>query len=398
MWWDSKVEDYRGEIREFAESVVAPVADEMDVSSEFNADLLAEMKRRDLVSLLCPKAYGGVGRDTLSYAIAVEELSRICGSTGITVAAANSLGVYPVATFGSDRQREEVLRGVASNGDMIAFGLTEPEAGSDASGTKTNAVHDGNGWLLNGSKCFITNPHFAEWIIATAVTDPDKGASGISSFLFHKDTPGFSVGKREGKLGLHGSDTATLHFEDVRLPEDAMLGPRGDGFKQFMMTLDGGRISIAAMALGLAQGSFDIAVRFASERLGIKGGINDIQSIQFKLSDMGTQIEAARHLIYNSAYLKDKKLPFAKQAAMAKLHASETGHFCAHEAIQILGAEGALAENRVERHFRDVKLCEIGEGTSEIHRIVISRYLLKEFERATGVSLPDKRTPQKVQA
>ena len=214
--------------------------------------------------------------------------------------------------------------------------------------------------------------------------------------MLHKDTPGFSVGKREGKLGLHGSDTATLHFEDVRLPEDAIIGPRGDGFKQFMMTLDGGRISIAAMALGLAQGSYDIAVRFARERLGIKGGINDIQSIQFKLSDMGTQIEAARHLVYHSAYLKDQKRPFAKQAAMAKLHASETGHFCAHEAIQVLGAEGSLAQNRVERHFRDVKLCEIGEGTSEIHRIVISRYLLKEFERATAASSPDKRVPQEV--
>ena len=394
MWWDSKVEDFRREVRDFAENIVAPVADAMDANSEFDSDLLAEMKRHDLMSLLCPVEYGGPGRDTLSYAVAVEELSRICGSTGITVAAANSLGVYPVSVFGSPRQREMVLPGVARNGDMIAFGLTEPGAGSDASGTKTNAVRDGNGWVLNGSKCFITNPHFAEWIVTTSVTDPDKGANGISSFLLHKDTPGFSVGKREGKLGLHGSDTATLHFEDVRLSADAMLGPRGDGFKQFMMTLDGGRISIGAMALGLAQGSFEIAVRYASERLGIKGGINDVQSIQWKLSDMGTRIEAARHLIYNAAYLKDHKEPFAKQSAMAKLFASETGHFCAHEAIQVLGAEGSLAANRVERHFRDVKLCEIGEGTSEIHRIVISRYLLKEFERALTVPSPSKPVPQ----
>lgn len=398
MWWDSKVEGFRGEVREFAETVVAPVADAMDASSEFNPDLLAEMKRRGLVSLLCPKQYGGPGRDTLSYAVAVEELSRICGSTGITVAAANSLGVYPIDIFGSDSQREMVLRGVAQNGDMIAFGLTEPGAGSDASGTKTNAVHSGDGWLLNGSKCFITNPHFAEWIITTAVTDPDKGANGISSFLLHKDAPGFSVGKREGKLGLHGSDTATLHFEDVRLSDDAMLGPRGDGFKQFMMTLDGGRISIGAMALGLAQGAFDIALRFAKDRLGIKGGINDVQSIQFKLSDMGTRIEAARHLVYDSASLKDRHLPFAKQAAMAKLYASETGHFCTHEAIQVLGAEGSLADNHVERHFRDVKLCEIGEGTSEIHRIVISRYLLKELDRVTEAPKSDKPVPQEARA
>jgi len=398
MWWDSKVEDFRGEVREFAENVVAPVADAMDINSEFNEDLLAEMKKRKLVSLLCPKEHGGPGSDTLSYAVAVEELSRICGSTGITVAAANSLGVYPVDIFGSEAQRAMVLPGVAANGDMIAFGLTEPGAGSDASGTRTNAVQDSDGWLINGSKCFITNPHFSTWIVTTAVTDPDKGASGISSFLLHKDTPGFSIGKREEKLGLHGSDTATLHFEDVRVPDDAMLGPRGDGFKQFMMTLDGGRISIGAMALGLAQGAFDIAIRYAKDHLGIKGGINDIQSIQFKLSDMGTRLEAARHLIYNAAALKDRKKPFAKQAAMAKLYASETGHFCAHEAIQVLGAEGSRAENRVERHFRDVKLCEIGEGTSEIHRIVISRYLLKELDRMTEAPVPGKPVPQEAHA
>jgi alkylation response protein AidB-like acyl-CoA dehydrogenase len=264
---------------------------------------------------------------------------------------------------------------------MIVFGLTEPGAGSDASGTRTTAVRDGSAWILNGGKCFITNPHFADWIITTAVTDPKAGASGISSFLFHKSTPGFSVGKRESKLGLHGSDTATLHFEDVRLEADAMLGPEGAGFKQFMKTLDGGRISIGAMALGLAQGSYEIALRFAHDRLGITGGIDESQALQFKLSDMATRIEAARHLVYNSAMLKDSKRPFAKQSAMAKLYASEVGHFCAHEAIQVLGMEGTLETNRVERHFRDVKLCEIGEGTSEIHRIVISRHILKDLDK-----------------
>jgi alkylation response protein AidB-like acyl-CoA dehydrogenase len=394
MWWDSQVEEFRREFRAFAESKVAPVVEKMDADSEFDQDLLAAMKQHGYVSMLCPKDHGGPGHSTLVYAVAVEELSRVCGSTGITVAAANSLGVYPIDIFGSERQRAMVLPGVAKNGDMIAFGLTEPGAGSDASGTKTTAVEDNDGWVLNGSKCFITNPHFAEWIITTAVTDPDKGAHGISSFLLHKDTPGFSVGKKETKLGLHGSDTSTLHFEDVRVDADAIVGPRGDGFKQFMMTLDGGRISIGSMALGLAQGAFDLALKYAKDQLGLKGTINDRQAIQWRLSDMATRLEAARHLVYNAAALKDQKKPFAKQAAMAKLYASETGHFCSHEAIQIMGMDGYLTENWVERHFRDVKLCEIGEGTSEIHRIVISRYLLKELEQATAAPAAKKPVPQ----
>ncbi|MEW5874636.1 MAG: acyl-CoA dehydrogenase family protein [Candidatus Zixiibacteriota bacterium] len=383
-WWDPKVEDYRQEVRQFAEEVVAPVAGQMDRISEFDSNLLSQMKQKGLVSLLCPADQGGRDMDSLSYAVAVEELSRICGSTGITVAAANSLGVYPVDVFGSPAQRSMVLPGVAQHGEMIVFGLTEPGAGSDASGTRTNAVRNDKGWLLNGGKCFITNPHFADWIIATAVTDPKGGPRGISSFLFRKSTPGFSVGKRESKLGLHGSDTATLHFEDVQLEADAILGPEGEGFKQFMKTLDGGRISIGAMALGLAQGAYEIALRHAHDHLGLTGGIDEAQGLQFKLSDMATRIEATRHLVYNSAMLKDAGRPFAKQSAMAKLYASETGHFCTYEAIQILGMEGMLADNRVERHFRDVKLCEIGEGTSEIQRIVISRYILKEVEQMTA--------------
>jgi alkylation response protein AidB-like acyl-CoA dehydrogenase len=383
MWWDPKVEEYRAEIRAFAEEVVAPAADRMDESGEFEPQLLAALRERDLVSLLCPTEFGGRGFDTLTYAVAVEELSRICGSTGITVAAANSLGVYPVATFGSPEQRARVLPGVAADGHMIAFGLTEPDAGSDAAGTKTTAVREGDGWVLNGSKCFITNGHLAEWIIATAVTAPGIGARGISSFLFHKDTPGFSAGRKEKKLGLCGSDTTTLHFDGLRLPLDAMLGPENQGFKQFMTTLDGGRISIGAMALGLAQGSYEIAVRYAKTRRQFGRPIADMQAIQFKLADMGTRIEAARHLIYHAAYLKDGGKPYGKQSAMAKLYASEVGSFCAYQSIQVLGGAGYMSENRVERHYRDVKLCEIGEGTSEIQRIVIARQILREFEAAT---------------
>jgi len=382
MWWGTKVEDYRREIRDFAERVVAPAGDRMDESGLFEPELLGELRRRQLLCLLCPVEYGGPGYDTLTYAVAVEELSRVCGSTGITVAAANSLGVYPVALFGTPAQREAVLPGTASHGHIISFGLTEPDAGSDAGGTKTTAVRDGDGWLINGSKCFITNPHLAEWIIATAVTRPGQGARGISSFLFHKDTPGFSVGKKENKMGLRGSDTATLHFDSMRLPPDALLGPEGEGFKQFMKTLDGGRISIGAMALGLAQGAYEIAARYARTRRQFGQPIADFQAVQWKLADMGTQIEAARHLVYHSAYLKDRGEPFAKQSAMAKLYASEVGRFCTYQAIQVLGGAGYMSAHRVERHFRDVKLCEIGEGTSEIQRIVIARHILREFEVA----------------
>lgn len=384
MWWDPKVEEYREEVRAFAEEHVRPIADRMDRHSEFDPHLMDKMKQWGFMSLLCPKQYGGKGMDTLRYAVAVEELSRVCGSTGITVAAANSLGVYPVDSFGSQEQKDKVLPGVGEKGDIIAFGLTEPGAGSDASGTKTNAVRDGDGWLLNGSKCFITNPRFSTWIITTAVTDPDAGARGISSFLLHKDTPGFAVGKSETKMGLHASDTSMLHFEDVKLPDDALFGPRGDGFKQFMMTLDGGRISIGAMALGLAQGSLDIALRHAKNNLGLTGGINERQAVQFPLSDMATRVEAARHLVYQSAALKDLHQPFAKQSAMAKMYASEVGHYCSDQAIQILGMDGYCTGSEVERHWRDVRLCEIGEGTSEVHRIVISRYILKELDKATA--------------
>ena len=384
MWWDPKIEEFREEVRAFAEENVRPIADRMDRHSEFDPHLMEKMKHWGFMSMLCPKTYGGKGLDTLRYAVAVEELSRVCGSTGITVAAANSLGVYPIDTFASQEQKDMVLPGVGANGDMIAFGLTEPGAGSDASGTKTNAVEDGDGWLLNGSKCFITNPRFSTWVITTAVTDPGAGARGISSFLLHKDTPGFSVGKSETKMGLHASDTSMLHFEDVKLPKDAMFGPRGDGFKQFMMTLDGGRISIGAMALGLAQGSLDIALRYAKEKYGLTGGINERQAMQFPLSDMATQVEAARHLVYQAAVLKDIHQPFAKQAAMAKMYASEVGHFCSEKAIEILGTDGIRQGSEVERHWRDVRLCEIGEGTSEVHRIVISRYILKELDKATA--------------
>ncbi len=385
MWWDKRIEEFRREIRTFADAVVAPAADRMDVTAVFEPELLAQMRERKLLSLLCPVEYGGPQFDTLTYAVAVEELSRVCGSTGIMVAAANSLGVYPVSVFGSKAQREAVLTNVARNGSIISFGLTEPGAGSDAGGTKTTAVRDGDFWALNGSKCFITNPHYADWIIATAVTQPGKGAHGISSFLLPKDTPGFSVGKRENKLGLRGSDTATLHFDNVRLPLDAMLGPEGEGFKQFMKTLDGGRISIGAMALGLAQGSLEIAARYILDDTRLGGLLGKQQAIQFKLADMAAQVEAARHLVYHAAYLKDQGEPFAKQSAMAKLYASEVGHYCSTQAIQILGFSGLMASRRVERHFRDVKLCEIGEGTSEIQRLVISRQVLKEFEAAMDI-------------
>jgi len=329
------------------------------------------------MGMVAPKEYGGSGYDTTSYSIAVEEVSRVCGSTGITVAAHNSLGVYPIYLFGNEEQKKKYIPDLASGKKLGSFGLTEPDAGSDAAGTKTTAVLDGDSWVINGSKCFITNASVGETFVITAVTDKSKGYKGISSFILEKGTKGFTVGKKENKMGLRGSDTATLIFEDMRLPKENLLGKPGEGFKQFMITLDGGRISIGAMALGIAQGAFDKALDYAKKREQFGKPITDFQAIQWKLSDMATQLEAARHLIYHASELKDKGEKFIKESAMAKLYASEVGRFVTYQAIQIFGGYGYMSEYPVERYMRDVKLCEIGEGTSEIQRMVIARELVR---------------------
>jgi butyryl-CoA dehydrogenase len=370
-------EEFRKRIREFAEKEIEPKAGELDEVGKFPYDTVKKLGEMGILGMVAPKEYGGSGYDTLSYSIAVEEISRVCGSTGITVAAHNSLGLYPIYLFGTEEQKKRFMPDLASGRKLGSFGLTEPGAGSDAAGTKTTAVLDGDAYVVNGSKCFITNASVGETFVITAVTDKTKSYKGISSFILEKGMKGFSVGKKENKMGLRGSDTATLIFEDLRIPKENLLGREGEGFKQFMITLDGGRISIGSMALGIAQGAFDKALQYSKERVQFEKPISSFQAIQWKLSDMATQLEAARHLIYHASELKDKGEYFVKESAMAKLYASEVGRFVCHQAIQIFGGYGYLSSYPVERYFRDIKLCEIGEGTSEIQRLVIARELLR---------------------
>jgi alkylation response protein AidB-like acyl-CoA dehydrogenase len=370
-------EKFRQKIRVFAEAKIEPKSSFLDESGEFPFDTMKRLGEMGILGMVVPKEYGGSGYDTLSYSIAVEEISRVCGSTGITVAAHNSLGLYPIYLFGNEEQKRKHIPPLARGEKLGSFGLTEPGAGSDAAGTKTTAVLDGDFYVVNGSKCFITNASVGGTFVFTAMTDKAKGYKGISSFILEKGMKGFTIGKKENKMGLRGSDTATMIFEDLRIPKENLLGKEGEGFKQFMITLDGGRISIGAMALGIAQGAFDKALKYAKEREQFGQLIASFQAIQWKLADMATQIEAARHLIYHASWLKDKGEKFIKESAMAKLYASEVGRFVTYQAIQILGGYGYLSKYPLERYMRDVKLCEIGEGTSEIQRLIIARELLK---------------------
>jgi len=363
--------------RKFAQDKVAPIAAEIDETAEFPASTVKEMGELGLLGLVVSEDEGGVGADMLSYALVVEELSKVCGSHGLTVAAHNSLGCWPIHAFGSPAQKKRFLRPGARGEFLLSFGLTEAGAGSDAGGTRTTAVKEGHEWILNGSKMWITNSHYAGAVIVTAVTDPEAGPShGISGFIVPTDTPGFTVEKKEDKLGCRASDTAPLILEDVRIPDDLLLGQLGEGFKYFMQTLDGGRISIAAMALGLAEGALLTARDYAKEREQFGRPIAKFQAIQFMLADMATQIEASRLLIAEACRLKDAGQPYSPQSAMAKLHASETAMFVTDKAIQILGGYGFIREYPVERFYRDAKLTTIGEGTSEIQRLVIGRQVL----------------------
>ena len=370
-------EKFRLKIRELAEAEIEPKSSLIDETCEFPFDTMKKLGEMGILGMVAPKKYGGSEYDTISYSIAVEEISRVCGSTGITVAAHNSLGVYPIYLFGDEEQKRKYIPPLDRWEKLGSFGLTEPGAGSDAAGTKTTAVLDGDFYVVNGTKTFITNASVGETFVITAVTDKTKRYKGISSFIVEKGMKGFSIGKKENKMGLRGSDTATLIFEDLQIPKENLLGKEGEGFKQFMITLDGGRISIGAMALGIAQGAFDKALKYTKEREQFGQPIANFQAIEWKLADMATQIEAARHLLYHASELKDKGERFIKESAMAKLYASEVGRFATYQAIQIFGGYGYLSEYPVERYFRDVKLCEIGEGTSEIQRIVIARELLK---------------------
>ncbi|MFC2036820.1 acyl-CoA dehydrogenase [Chloroflexota bacterium] len=366
----------RDMVRDFAQKEIAPRAAEVDRTEEFPADNIREMAELGLLGLPYPEEVGGGGGDYLSYAIAVEEIARACGSTALIYAAHVSLGCGPIYYFGNEEQRQRWLPRLCSGQGLGAFGLTEPGAGSDAGATQTTAKRDGDSYVLNGSKMWITSGAIADVVIATAKTDPSAGTRGISCFLVEKGSPGFVPGKNEPKLGLKGSVTSALSFEDCRVPAANLLGSEGEGFRQMLITLDGGRISIGAMALGLAQAALDEATRYAKERVQFGQPIAKFQAIQWMLADVATEVDAARLMIYRAAAKKDAGLPFTKEAAMAKLYASEVSERAAFKAIQIHGGYGYSREYPVERIYRDQRLCSIGEGTSEIQRLVIARQVL----------------------
>ncbi|MCK5126457.1 MAG: acyl-CoA dehydrogenase family protein [candidate division Zixibacteria bacterium] len=371
-------QEFREKIRAFALEHVAPQAAALDVEQRFPKEYLPLLAKEGLLGMVVSEEFGGSKIDTVSYSIAVEELSRVCGSTGITVAAHNSLGCFPIYKFGTDEQRKKYLPRGTSGGELLAFGLTEPDAGSDAGATKTTAVKKDTHWEMNGTKCFITSATHAFASIATARTSDAQGVKAISSFILEKEWDGYEVGKKENKMGLRGSDTAFFHFTDLKVPFENLMGELNDGFRQFMVTLDGGRISIGAMALGLGQGALDCAVKYAAESSVNGKPKSASQAIQFKLADMATEMEAARYMVYGASQMKDAGVKFSKESAMAKLYASEVGRRVAYDAIQVLGDVGFFSNQfPAERIFRDVKLCEIGEGTSEIQRIVIAREVLK---------------------
>ena len=361
--------------RDFAEGEVAPGAARRDRDEEFPRDLLKRMGELGLLGLPFPEAYGGGGGDYVSYALAVEEVGRADASLGITYAAHVSIGTAPIHLFGDEAQKERWLTPCARGETLAAFGLTEPNAGSDAGGTQTTAVRRPDGWVLNGAKCFITNATVGGVAVVTARDRQSRGSRGISSFIVPKGTPGFSVGPRYDKLGLRSSDTAELLFSDCRVPEENLLGRPGDGFKQFLTALDGGRISIGALSVGIAQACLDASLRYARERVQFGQAISRFQAIQFKLADMAAEVELARLAVLRAAWLKDRGRPFTRESAIAKLAASETAMRAATQAVQIHGGYGYMKEYPVERYLRDAKLMEIGEGTSEIQRLVIARQL-----------------------
>ncbi|AUM64383.1 acyl-CoA dehydrogenase [Brevibacillus sp. 7WMA2] len=364
-------------IREFADEVVAPGAEQRDKEKRFPIEIMKQLGELELMGLPFPEEFGGAGADTISFAIVTEELSRACASTGITYSAHISLGGAPLHLFGTKQQKEAYLTKICSGESIGAFGLTEPQAGSDAGGTKTQAVLQNGQYVINGSKCFITNASYATFLALTAVTDKTKGTKGITALLVPTDAPGFKVVDRYEKLGLHASNTTELVLEDVVVPQEAILGKEGEGFKQFLITLDGGRIGIGAMSVGIAQAAFNRALQYAKERKAFGSSLSHFQMIQQKLADMATQIELARTLVYKAAWLKDQGRKFTQEAAMAKLYASEIAMSATHQAIQIHGGYGYMKDYQVERYFRDARLLEIGEGTSEILRMVIAREISK---------------------
>ena len=364
-------------VREFAESEIKPHVMEWDETQHFPIELRPKLAELGLMGVIFPEEYGGAGMGYIEYATIIEEIARVDGSVGLSVAAHNSLCSNHIYMFGNEAQKRKYLVPLAQGESFGAWGLTESQAGSDASGTRTNAVKNNGGWTVNGSKNFITHAISGNTLVAVAVTDKEKGNKGISAFIFDKTMEGFRPDKKENKLGMRASETASVVFEDCYVPDENRLGELGEGFTQAMKILDGGRISIAALSVGIAQGAFEAAVKYAKERHQFGQPIAEFQAIQFKLADMATQIEAARLLTMQAAYLKDNNKKVTKESAMAKLFASETAVRVAEESIQIHGGYGYTKDYPAEKYWRDAKLCTIGEGTSEIQRMVIAKQLLK---------------------
>jgi alkylation response protein AidB-like acyl-CoA dehydrogenase len=378
-----KQQQLRRSVREFAEGEIAPHVMEWDEASHFPQEILPKLAEMGLLGVIFPEKYGGAGLGYAEYAVAIEELSRVDGSVGLFVAAHNSLCTNHIYKFGTEAQRQKFVVPLAQGKKLGCWSLTEPEAGSDAGGTRTTAVRKNGGWVLNGSKTFTTNGHYADVCVAMAVTDKASKHHGISAFLIEKGTPGFRPGKKENKLGMRASDTSEVVFSDCHIPAENLLGKEGEGFVNSLQILDGGRISIAALGLGMAQGAYEAAVKYAKQRKQFGRPISDFQAIQFKLADMATQIEAARLLTYQAAWLADRSLSqraspgrFTLESCMAKLYAGEIAVRVANEAVQVFGGYGFIKDYPAEKYYRDVKLCTIGEGTSEIQRLVIARQIL----------------------
>ena len=381
-------------VRDFAQSEITPHVMEWDEASRFPAELIPKLAELGLLGVIFPEKYGGAGLGYIEYALAIEELARVDGSVALIVAAHNSLCTNHIYKFGTEAQRQKYVVPLAQGKKLGCWSLTEPEAGSDAGGTRTIATRLGagptgsaaarrsSGWVLNGAKTFTTNGHYADVCVAMAVTDREKGRHGISAFIVEKGTPGFRPGKKENKLGMRASDTSEVVFSDCSVPEENLLGKQGDGFVNSLQILDGGRISIGALALGMAEGAAEAATKYAQERKQFGKPIAEFEGIQFKLADMATEISAAQMLVYHAAWLADRSLSngggirFTRESSMAKLYASEDAVRVAGEAVQVFGGYGFIKDYPAEKFYRDVKLCTIGEGTSEIQRLVIARHLL----------------------
>jgi short-chain 2-methylacyl-CoA dehydrogenase len=370
----------RETVRKFAEREIRPIAGELDEKSEFSVELTKKMGDIGLFGIRVPVEYGGQGMDNLAYLIAIEELARVDSSQAATIMAHNSLGIGPIIHFGTEAQKRKYLPKLSTGDALWAFGLTEPDAGSDSRATKTKAIFTDGHWVINGSKTFITNGASSINIGATiqTVTDIEEGVKEFTTFLLDADTDGFVRRSIHGKMMWRASDTAELFFNNCCVPEENMLGKRGEGSKIMLNTLDSGRLSIGAMGVGLAQGAYELALNYAKERKQFGRPIADFQAISFKLADMATKIEIARTFLYSVSWLRTNGKPFAKQAAMVKLYCSEMAKEVADEAVQIFGGYGLMKEYEIERMYRDVRLLQIGEGTSEIQRLVISRYILKD--------------------